>query len=304
MLQINFIRQNPELVKERLAVKNFADLQAIERILAKDEELRKLKTSSENLQASINSASKEIGALMAKGDKEAAEARKQEVALHKASQQSLQQQLADTEKDLQDELIKLPNLPHTSVPKGNSPADNEVVRQGGKMPQLHEGAVPHWDLIKKYDIIDFETGVKLTGSGFPVYKGKGAKLQRSLIQYFLDYNTAAGYTEYLPPHMVNEASAYGTGQLPDKEAQMYTCERDNLYRYNLAYLRFQQQDYARAAAMIVPGIFLSQPGSGTLASYHCARITVSIESAIMSRDSSEHFMPSVPIEMPSLTPMV
>ncbi|MFN8244216.1 MAG: serine--tRNA ligase [Ferruginibacter sp.] len=229
MLQINFIRQNAGLVKERLAVKNFADLAAVDRILEKDEELRKLKTASENIQAAINAASKEIGLLMGKGEKEAAEARKQEVAQQKASQQHLQQQLTDTEKDLQEELLKLPNLPHTSVPRGNAAADNEVVRQGGTMPNLYEGAVPHWDLIKKYDIVDFETGVKLTGSGFPVYKGQGAKLQRSLIQCFLDYNTAAGYTEYLPPHMVNEASAYGTGQLPDKEGQMYHMTVDNFY---------------------------------------------------------------------------
>lgn len=229
MLQINYIRQNAALVKERLGVKNFADPEIVDRILAKDEELRKLKTATENLQAGINAASKEIGALMAKGDKNEAEAKRQEVLQNKTSLQSQQQQLADMEKEMQDDLLRLPNLPHQSVPRGSTPEENEVVRMGGAMPNLYEGAVPHWELIKKYDLVDFETGVKLTGSGFPVYKGRGAKLQRSLIQYFLDYNTAAGYTEYLPPHMVNEASAYGTGQLPDKEGQMYHITVDNFY---------------------------------------------------------------------------
>jgi len=229
MLQINYIRQNAALVKERLGVKNFADPEIVDRILAKDEELRKLKTATENLQAGINAASKEIGALMAKGDKTEAEAKRQEVLQNKTSLQAQQQQLADLEKEMQDELLRLPNLPHQSVPRGSTPEENEVVRMGGVMPNLYEGAVPHWELIKKYDLVDFETGVKLTGSGFPVYKGRGAKLQRSLIQYFLDYNTAAGYTEYLPPHMVNEASAYGTGQLPDKEGQMYHITVDNFY---------------------------------------------------------------------------
>jgi len=229
MLQINYIRQNTALVKERLAVKNFADEQAVDRLLEMDEQVRRLKTETENLQASINASSKEIGMLMGKGEKEQAETRKEEVAKHKTTLQNLVKQLADEEKTLLDELLRLPNLPHNSVPKGKTPEENEVVRNGGAMPTLPATAVPHWDLIKKYDLVDFETGVKITGSGFPLYKGRGAKLQRALVQYFLDYNTGAGYTEYLPPLMVNEASAYGTGQLPDKEGQMYHAVADNFY---------------------------------------------------------------------------
>ena len=229
MLQISYIRQNIDLVKEKLAVKNITDLSVVDILLEKDEQVRKLKTETEALQAGINAASKEIGMLMGKGEKEAAENKKQEVAAHKTSLQNLAQQLADTEKQLHDELVLLPNLPHASVPKGKTPEENETVREGGTKPALPATAVPHWDLIKTYDLVDFETGAKITGSGFPLFKGKGAKLQRALIQYFLDYNTAAGYTEYLPPLMVNEASAYGTGQLPDKEGQMYHMPADGFY---------------------------------------------------------------------------
>lgn len=229
MLQINYIRQNTDLVKEKLAVKNITDTSVIDKLLETDEQLRKLKTETEALQAGINAASKEIGMLMGKGEKEAAENKKQEVAAHKTSLQNLAQQLADAEKQLHDDLILLPNLPHASVPKGKTPEENETVREGGTKPVLPATAVPHWDLIKTYDLVDFETGAKITGSGFPLFKGKGAKLQRALIQYFLDYNTAAGYTEYLPPLMVNEASAYGTGQLPDKEGQMYHMPADGFF---------------------------------------------------------------------------
>jgi seryl-tRNA synthetase len=229
MLQINFIRQNAELVKERLAVKNFSGIALVDKILKLDEQLRRLKTETETLQASMNAASKEIGMLMGKGDKTAAEQKKQEVAQHKATLQQLNEQLTTAEKLLHDDLITLPNLPHASVPKGKTPEDNVNVKEVGTKPNLYAGAVPHWDLIKKYDLVDFETGAKITGSGFPLYKGKGAKLQRALIQYFLDYNTTSGYTEYLPPHMVNEASAYGTGQLPDKEGQMYHVTEDGFY---------------------------------------------------------------------------
>ena len=229
MLQVNYIRQNAALVKERLAVKHFADLSLVDKIVESDEELRKLKTATESLQSAVNTASKEIGMLMGKGEKEAAENKKQEVAGHKLTLQNLQQKLTAAEQLLHDELVTLPNLPHSSVPKGKTPEDNEVVREGGTKPTLTANAVPHWDLIKKYDLVDFETGVKLTGSGFPLYKNRGAKLQRALIQYFLDYNTAAGYVEYLPPLMVNESSAYGTGQLPDKEGQMYHITADGFY---------------------------------------------------------------------------
>ncbi|MEY2918258.1 MAG: serine--tRNA ligase [Bacteroidota bacterium] len=229
MLQINFVRQNTELVKEKLRLKNFGDLSIVDKVVELDEQVRKLKVESETIQASINASSKEIGVLMGKGEKGLAESKKQEVAQHKSSLQSLTQNLADAEKLLHDEIIILPNLPHTSVPNGKTPEDNEVVKEVGVKPVLAATAVPHWDLIKQYDLVDFETGAKITGSGFPLYKGKGAKLQRALIQYFLDYNTAAGYTEYLPPLMVNEATAYGTGQLPDKEGQMYHVVADGFY---------------------------------------------------------------------------
>lgn len=229
MLQTNFIRQNVDLVKERLSVRNFSDLSLVDKVVELDEQVRKLKAESETLQASMNATSKEIGILMGKGDKEAAEKKKQEVAQNKVSIQQLTDQLTAAEKTLHDEIIKLPNLPHISVPKGKTPEENVVVKEGGKKPTLPATAVPHWDLIKKYDLVDFETGAKITGSGFPLYKGKGAKLQRALIQYFLDYNTNAGYTEYLPPLMVNEATAYGTGQLPDKEGQMYHVTEDGFY---------------------------------------------------------------------------
>ncbi len=229
MLQINYIRQNIVLVKEKLAVKHFGDLSIVDKLLEMDEQVRKLKMETESLQAGINAASKEIGMLMGKGEKDAAEAKRAEVTQNKSGLQILSQQLADLEKALHDELVLLPNLPHTSVPKGKTPEENEVVREGGIKPTLSATALPHWDLIKQYDLVDFETGAKITGSGFPLFKGKGAKLQRALVQYFLDYNTDAGYTEYLPPLMVNEASAYGTGQLPDKEGQMYHMPADGFY---------------------------------------------------------------------------
>jgi len=229
MLQISFIRQHIELVKEKLGVRYFNDISIVDKVVELDEQLRKLKVETETLQAEMNAASKEIGFLMGKGERELAEQKKQQVALSKTNIQQLNEQLNSTEKQLHDEIIKLPNLPHISVKKGKTPEENEVVREGGTKPDLPENAVPHWELIKQYGLVDFETGAKLTGSGFPLYKGKGAKLQRALIQYFLDYNTAAGYTEYLPPLMVNEASAYGTGQLPDKEGQMYHITEDGLF---------------------------------------------------------------------------
>jgi seryl-tRNA synthetase len=229
MLQVAFIRNNKEEVKQRLAVKNFAELNLVDEILLLDEERKKLQLEFDSNQAKVNSTSKEIGQLMAKGQKDDAEGKKLEVALLKSSLQPISEKLTVVEKQLQDVLVKLPNLPSEKVPPGKTPADNIVVRAGGSEPNLSANAQPHWDLIKKYDIVDFETGAKITGSGFPLYKGKGAKLQRALIQYFLDFNTAAGYTEYLPPFMVNEATAYGTGQLPDKEGQMYYMQADNFY---------------------------------------------------------------------------
>jgi seryl-tRNA synthetase len=229
MLQLQVLRQNPARVKERLAIKNFVDLKLVDTILSLDDERKKLQLDFDNTQAKVNSLSKEIGQLMAKGQKEEAEANKKLVTDLKATMQPITEKLGNIEQQLHDELVKLPNLPSEKVPAGKSPADNVVVREGGQKPQLPAGAVPHWELAKKYDLIDFELGNKLTGSGFPVYKNKGARLQRGLIQYFLEYNTAAGYTEYLPPLMVNEASAYGTGQLPDKEGQMYFATEDKYY---------------------------------------------------------------------------
>ncbi|MFZ1370679.1 MAG: serine--tRNA ligase, partial [Ferruginibacter sp.] len=218
MLQISYIRLNPEMVKEKLAVKHFKQMDLIDELIELDDNLRKYKRTEEEIFSKINSISKEIGQLMAKGDKELAEEKKKDVTDLKAA---IIPGKLETETRIQEILYAIPNLPHVSVPKGKTPEENEVVREGGSKPALPATAVPHWELIKTYDLVDFETGAKITGSGFPLYKGKGARLQRALIQYFLDYNTAAGYTEYLPPLLVNEASAYGTGQLPDKEGQMY-----------------------------------------------------------------------------------
>lgn len=229
MLQVAYLRQNTEQVKERLSVKHFADLNLVDEVIALDDQRKQLTFQYDETQSLVNKASKEIGMLMGKGEKDAAEAKKAEVAELKSKLQPINEQLAAVEKQLHDTLIKLPNLPSALVPVGKTPEDNLNVKESGAEPNLPANAQPHWELIKKYDIINFELGVKLTGSGFPVYKGKGAKLQRALIQYFLDFNTAAGYTEYIPPYMVNEATAYGTGQLPDKEGQMYYMPADNFY---------------------------------------------------------------------------
>jgi len=229
MLQINHIRQNPNEVKEKLNKRNFANLNLVDELINSDEQIRKLKASSESVQASINAASKEIGSLIAAGNRDQAEQKKQQVAKWKEQLNEERGQLLHLEENFQSKILLLPNLPHHSVPQGKSAEDNEVVRTGGQVPELDASAKPHWDLIKTYDLVDFETGAKITGSGFPLYKGKGAKLQRALIQYFLDYNTEAGYTEYLPPLMVNSDTAYGTGQLPDKEGQMYHITEDKYY---------------------------------------------------------------------------
>ena len=229
MLQINYIRQNTAEVKTRLAVKHFNNIELVDELLQLDEALRQQKVTTENLQASINATSKEIGILMGKGEKETAEAKKLQVSNLKIELTEKNSMLASMEEAFNGKILLLPNLPHVSVPVGKTPEDNEIVREGGTKPALPQNAQPHWELIKQYDLVDFETGVKITGSGFPLYKGKGAKLQRALIQYFLDYNTEAGYTEYLPPLMVNEATAYGTGQLPDKEGQMYHVTADGFY---------------------------------------------------------------------------
>jgi seryl-tRNA synthetase len=229
MLQVAFIRQNVEFVKERLGVRNFTETALIDTIVSLDDQRKKLQLETDTTQSRINALSKEIGGLMAKGNKQEAEEKKQEVATLKMALTPIAHQLATVEEELNATLLRIPNLPAAPVSRGHTPEDNVTIRMGGRRTNLPAGALPHWDLAKKYNLIDFELGNKITGSGFPVYINKGAKLQRAMIQYFLDFNTAAGYTEFQPPIMVNEASARGTGQLPDKEAQMYYVNEDNLY---------------------------------------------------------------------------
>ena len=229
MLQVNFLRQNTELAKKKLAIKHFANLSLVDEVIAIDDQRKQLQASFDDMQSKVNAASKEIGGHMAKGEKDKAEALKNEVAEWKKQLEPLKEQMAQVEAHLQQVIVQFPNLPHDLVPLGKTPEENEVVREGGETPKLPAGAEAHWDLIKKYNLVDFETGAKITGSGFPLYIGKGAKFQRVLTQYFLDFNTAAGYTEYLPPFMVNAASAFATGQLPDKEGQMYHATEDDFY---------------------------------------------------------------------------
>jgi seryl-tRNA synthetase len=229
MLQVSVLRQDPEAVKRKLAVKHFKQPALVDTIIALDDRRKQLQLDFDTNQAKVNAASKEIGKLMGQGRKEAAEALKGEVTTLKAGLDPLKEAMAAVEKELQDTLLQLPNLPADEVPEGKTPEDNVVVREGGTKPVLGNHNLPHWELTKKYNLIDFELGNKITGSGFPVYIGQGARLQRALIQYFLDFNTQAGYLEYLPPFMVNAASAMGTGQLPDKEGQMYYMPEDDFY---------------------------------------------------------------------------
>ncbi len=229
MLQISVLKGNPNFVKERLAVKHFKQPELVDEIIALDDERRKAQVEFDNTQAKINAASKEIGKLMATGKKEEAEQIKLEVGNWKLDVEKHKESLEVLEKKVTDALVQLPNLPCEKVPIGKTPEENINVKQAGEIPTLYAEAKPHWELIKQYNLVDFELGAKITGSGFPVYKGKGAKFQRALSQYFLDFNTAEGYTEFIPPYMVNEASAYGTGQLPDKEGQMYHATADNFY---------------------------------------------------------------------------
>ena len=229
MLQISYIRENKEKVLTGLKKRNFSELELVEQAIALDEKRRALQTELDEALSKSNKLSKEIGALMKEGKKEEAEAAKEQTAQYKELTKRLNAELDQTATSLTQVLYRIPNIPNESVPEVKSAEDNLNVFQAGEIPALYEGALPHWELAKKYDIIDFELGVKLTGAGFPVYKGKGAKLQRALISYFLDKNTAAGYQEFQVPHMVNEDSGYGTGQLPDKEGQMYHVQLDNLY---------------------------------------------------------------------------
>ena len=210
-------------------MKNFDASTAVDSILLIDEKRKKLQMELESAQAGINTISRDIGQLMAKGEKEKAEDKKKEVALFKSALNPLQEALTEYDNRLQQLLVTLPNLPAVEVSPGKTPEDNTVIREGGQKPKLPADALAHWDLAKKYNLIDFELGNKITGSGFPVYVNRGARLQRAMVQYFLDYNVAAGFTEYQPPLVVNEASAFGTGQLPDKEGQMYFVNEDKLY---------------------------------------------------------------------------
>jgi seryl-tRNA synthetase len=229
MLDVKFIRDNKDFVKERLAIKNFKEIAIVDEIIKLDDDSKIIKRKIEDAQMQVNANSAQIPALIKEGKKDEADALREKVMALKSVINNAKPELETLEKLLRDQLLKLPNLPSIKVPAGKTPEDNIIVREGGTKPTLPANAVPHWDLAKKYNLIDFELGNKITGSGFPVYINKGAKLQRSLIQYFLDFNTAAGFIEYQPPLMVNENSAFGTGQLPDKEGQMYFANADNYY---------------------------------------------------------------------------
>ena len=229
MLQVSYLRQHTQLAKDLLAIKHFSNLDLVDQVIAMDDQRKRVQASFDDLQSKVNAASKEIGNHMAKGEKEQAESIKQNVGAWKLALDPLKLEMAEVEQQLQNLVVQLPNLPHALVPKGKTPEENEVVKEAGTTPLLPAAAMAHWDLIKKYNLVDFETGAKITGSGFPLYIGKGAKFQRALTQYFLDFNTAAGYTEYIPPYMVNAASAFATGQLPDKEGQMYHATEDDFY---------------------------------------------------------------------------
>jgi seryl-tRNA synthetase len=229
MLTIQHIREHRNQVLDLLKIKNFREPELIDRIIAADDSRRSLQVRTNDLQAEMNALSKEIGILFKKGETDRANLIKERTTRIKKDLEGLEQDLQETARTLNEMLLQVPNTPHPSVPPGNSDADNRVIREGGEIPRLHDGALPHWELGVKYRLIDFDLGVKITGGGFPVYRGAGARLQRALISYFLDRNTAAGYEEYLPPLLVNEASGFGTGQLPDKEGQMYYVAGDNLY---------------------------------------------------------------------------
>ncbi|HRI40404.1 MAG TPA: serine--tRNA ligase [Bacteroidia bacterium] len=229
MLSLPLLRDKPEFIVERLAVKHFDAKGVVDRILQLDEDRRKVQAELDQLLNQQNTIARQVGELYKTGKKAEADDLKNKSAALKATSAELDRRLGELESALQDELVKLPNLPSEKVPKGRTPEDNEVVHQEGEIPVLPAGAKPHWELAAQYDIIDFELGVKLTGAGFPVYKGKGARMQRALINYFLDKATEAGYKEMQPPILVNKDSGFGTGQLPDKDAQMYHVGLDEFY---------------------------------------------------------------------------
>lgn len=229
MLSLPFIRENKEAILAGLSKRNFKTPEVISALLEKDQQRRGLQTNLEENLARANQLAKEIGQLFKSGEGEKANALKKETSGLKTLTKKLQEELQVCEKQVHDLRTLIPNIPHESVPSGNNEEDNEEVFRSGAIPKLGDTALPHWELAAKYDLIDFELGSKITGAGFPVYKGKGARLQRALINYFLDKNTEAGYREMQVPHLVNEASGFGTGQLPDKEGQMYHVQNDGLY---------------------------------------------------------------------------
>lgn len=229
MLTLKYITENTAEVIARLAKKNFDGTGIIAQVVELDSIRKTTQTQLDSTSAEMNNLSKEIGMLFKQGKQNEAAAAKEKTTELKETIKELGDKLAETEQNLNELLVQIPNLPHDSVPAGKHAEDNVIEREGGEVPKLYDGAVPHWDLAKKYDLIDFELGVKISGAGFPVYKGKGARLQRALINFFLDNARDAGYLEVQPPYVVNAASGYGTGQLPDKEGQMYHCQIDDLY---------------------------------------------------------------------------
>ena len=229
MLTLQFINQDPEEVIRRLAVKQFDGREPIMRIVELDKQRRALQKQRDDNAAILNKMASQIGALMKQGNREEAENVKAQVAGLKTANKEIDDNLSAAQDEITEILLSVPNVPYSGVPEGKTAEDNVVEKTGGKMPELGEDALPHWDLAKKYNLIDFDLGVKITGAGFPVYIGKGARLQRALTQFFLDEAGKAGYVEIEPPFVVNEASGLGTGQLPDKEGQMYHCQVDNFY---------------------------------------------------------------------------
>jgi len=229
MLTINLIREKKDFIIKRLKIKNFESEKIVNKILTLDTSRREIQSRADSMQADMNRISKEIGTMMREGRTKEAETAKEQTYKLKAEIKSLTEKLIPVDRELRNEIIKLPNLPHESVAEGLGEENNVKVREGGVMPELKDNFLPHWELIKKYDIIDFDLGIKITGAGFPVYKGKGAKLERALISFFLDEGIKAGYTEIMPPVIVNENSGFGTGNLPDKDGQMYHVSQDNFY---------------------------------------------------------------------------
>lgn len=229
MLTINLIREKRDFIAERLRIRNFDAEKILDKILQTDAERRQIQVRTDALQAEMNRISKEIGSLMKSGNKDEADAAKEKTYKLKEEIKSLAEKFTTLDEEMRNEIIRLPNLPHQSVNRGHGAEDNVMIRSGGPMPMLDDDCLPHWDLIKKYDLIDFELGIKLTGAGFPVYKDKGAKLERALINFFLDEGIKAGYKEIIPPVVVNEDSGFATGQLPDKEGQMYNITLDGFY---------------------------------------------------------------------------